>query len=59
MTYAEELVLEGERRGRQAGLREGERGRLEEAGTHHRGFDAAGVQWPVIESAHRHRPGGR
>ena len=33
MTYAEELVLEGERRGRQAGLREGERGRLEEAGT--------------------------
>ena len=51
MTYAEELILEGEQRGRQAGLREGERGRLEERVRTIEGLMRAGVQWPVIESA--------
>ena len=52
MTYAEELILEGEQRGRQAGFREGEeRGRLEERVRTIEALMRAGVQWPVIESA--------
>ena len=52
MTYAEELIQEGEQRGRQAGLREGEqRGRLEERVRTIEGLMRAGVEWPVIESA--------
>lgn len=47
MTYAEELILEG----RQAGLREAERGRLEERVRTIEALMRAGVQWPVIESA--------
>ena len=60
MTYAEELILqgeqrgrrEGEQRGRQAGLREGEqRGRIEGQVRTIERLVQAGVQWPLIESA--------
>ena len=44
MTYAEELILEGERKGEQ-------RGRLEERVRTIEGLMRAGVKWPVIESA--------
>ena len=40
MTYAEELILEGE-----------QRGRLEERVRTIEGLMRAGVEWPVIESA--------
>ena len=48
MTYAEELILEGEQRGR----REGEqRGRIEGQVRTIERLVQAGVQWPLIESA--------
>ena len=48
MTYAEELILEGEQRGR----REGEqRGRIEGQVRTIERLVQAGVQWPFIESA--------
>lgn len=56
MTYAEELIREGEQRGRregeQRGRREGEqRGRIEGQVRTIERLVRAGVQWPLIESA--------
>ena len=60
MTYAEELIREGEQRGRREGRREGEqrgrregeqRGRIEGQVRTIERLVRAGVQWPLIESA--------
>ena len=52
MTYAEELILQGERKGEQRGRREGEqRGRIEGQVRTIERLVQAGVQWPLIESA--------